>query len=327
VVNFLTISGLLSSLIFASCGLPVDEGKLMTDLGNGNALVRERFDDYRLRPGHCEANDPDATRILFTGFGLFTGASFNISGAVSDYLSDPDHWPKSANVRDEFIRGTSEGFRQRSLSRDDFGGTSRTRTLVLNGQKYEMCFLTLEVLWDLAGAIIHHEASLFKPEVIIMTGKGSAGAVFEGGAINHALPMGGYFYDGRYAGPLNTPIDSYVIPDHPRDQVMPMNWPARDLWSESRGWIESMGHSSQWLADARPSNDYICNNVSYVVLTALTQEPIRLAGGEIELPPFTEFDAATTVGFFHYPATASLENAHQWAAVMAQVIAGSATSR
>jgi len=77
------------------------------------------------------------------------------------------------------------------------------------------------------------------------------------------------------------------------------------------------------VAPIRRENDYICNNVSFAVVSGLTGTPVALAGGAINLAPQ---NTGTQVGFLHYPYAASApgraddaEQVFGWAKVLATV--------
>lgn len=252
-----------------------------TDLGKGNAAVARRFAEYIEKRQGCEANQSGLPRVMLSGFGLFSGAQFNISGAVIDNLS-----------RDLPFHDDARGI----LSDADLGARVVNKILRLPSGPVSACLLLLDVQWDLAAAVLAYEMDRFQPEVLIMSGRGSLRAIIEAGAQNKAVAMHGYNPDGS-PNLENRPIAQPILAGE--SEFAEMTWNQGALAERTRGLIEAQGAQLQLPTEARWSNDYICNNVSYAVLKAAEGRPLVLAGGELVLS--SRLNEPARIGFFHYP--------------------------
>jgi hypothetical protein len=273
-----------------------------SDLGEqGNAFVARTFDAYRrLHPeGACRAGGT-GRRVLVTGYGLFSGVNYNISGTVVRSMADPAFWPQRVDLGVPPPAPLAPA-RSGLVAAPDAGGEAFNRTLFIDGQRYEACFLVLDVIWDLAGAIVIHEESRFKPAAVIMTGRGGGEASFEAGALNRASPFPGYDAQGRPLGTINVPESSWIVADEPDGAELPMTWDARALAAAAEPAAELLGYSAQGQVGARPENAYLCNDVSFVALHASRNRPTSLAGGRLLLAS-PELPAPPVVGFLHFPA-------------------------
>lgn len=289
------------ALAAAPCFGQVPKGD-KSDLGEqGNAYVAKTFDAYRrLHPdGACRASGT-GMRVLLTGYGLFSGVPYNVSGSVVRSMADPAFWPERVDLKNPMPAPLAPP-RTALVSASDAGAEAYNRTLYIDGRRYEACFLVLDVIWDLAGAIVIHEESRFKPSVVIMTGRGGDEASFEAGALNRASPYPGYDADGRPLGSINVPESPYIVADEPVDAELPMTWNARALASAAEPEAEALGYAAAGQASARPDNTYLCNDVSFVALHASLNRPTNLAGGRLLLAS-PELPAPPAVGFLHFPA-------------------------
>jgi hypothetical protein len=221
--------------------------------------------------------------VILTGFGLFAGANFNISGAVISSMA-------SGSLDDG------------SLNAGDKGARIVNRAMQIGTQYVEVCLIVADVLWDFAGAIFIQEMQRFKPDLVIMTGRGGATAVVEAGALNEASKLSGFNPDGS-ADPINSPVSAKILPDDP-DAEAAMTWNQRAVANKIQPMIEQLGFNLEIPASARIGNDYICNNVSFIAAKAASGVPIPLAGGELTLSVHAPY--APKVGFFHYPIGAKL---------------------
>ena len=313
---------LLSSV--SSCKSPGDTASLpATDLSPaGNTRVATTFAAYQKKEGGCHARG-EGRRVMVTGFGLFAGVSYNISGAVVSSFADAAFTPEKIDpTQVPGVHGTpASGI----LSDDEHGGRVINRAMEIGGAPVDICFLTLDTLWDLAAAIIVYEADRFKPDMILMTGRGGYGADFEGGAYNYAAPEPGFNSDGSVAREV-TPVVaaqararvSPIIPG--AEWKLAMSWDGPRLYGRVAPMIRALGFTPELHTDARDDNTYICNNVSFVVIAAARHEPIILAGGEIRMT--TGWGAGAKVGFFHFPtgATAQADAVASWIQVLAAMI-------
>ena len=276
-----------------------------SDLGEqGNAYVADTFDAYRkLHPdGACRAAGT-GRRVLVTGYNLFSGVPYNVSGTVVRSMADPAFWPQRVDL-DAPPPAPLAPARSAILSPSEAGAAAFNRTLFIDGARYEACFLVLDVIWDLAGAIVISEESRFKPAVVIMTGRGGGEASFEAGALNRASPFPGYDADGKPLGSINVPESPWIVADEPDGAELPMTWNARALAAAAGPAAQALGYSAQGQAGARPENTYLCNDVSFVALHASRNRPTSLAGGRLLLAS-PELPAPPAVGFLHFPAVDS----------------------
>jgi hypothetical protein len=237
---------------------------------------------------------------MVTGYGLFSGVPYNISGSVVRSMADPAFWP------DQIVLGALSPASSAApvtgiVTASDDGGVAFNRTLVIDGERYEACFLVLDVIWDLAGAVLIHEESRFKPQLILMTGRGGGIASFEAGAINRASPYPGYDADGRPLGSINVPQSEWLLPDSPVDSALPMAWNTLELAAAAEPEAESLGYSAVGQKAARPENNYLCNDISFVALHASQNKSTSLAGDKIVLDS-PGLAAEPVVGFMHFPA-------------------------
>ncbi len=263
------------------------DSQLDTDLGPiGNQQLKDRFDAYVARGVNCEAHG-NGKRVILTGFGLFSGVSFNISGVIVDTMADA---PAA----------------ETGLLRDDHhGGKVVNKQELVNGQLIEFCFLTLDVQWDLAAAIIVREMQNFQPDLVIMTGRGDeTSVIFEAGARNEALKVSGYNSDGSRAR-HNTPIQPPILPPTLEgvEDIIAMTWNNRQMLEATHHKIAALGFRAVTTPSARISNNYICNNISFVALHAAKGIPIQLGAGILELQMTPE--SIPQIGFMHLPARAT----------------------
>jgi len=145
-------------LAAAACALLAGQARaLFTDLGEaGNAAVSSEFDAYRSAhpSGACRAEGP-GKRVLLTGYGLFAGRGYNISGEVVRAMADPAFWPSDLLLAERGAFADGQPYARR-LTPEQFsnGAVAHSRSLRLDGQPYQVCFLALNVAWDLAAAIL-----------------------------------------------------------------------------------------------------------------------------------------------------------------------------
>lgn len=291
-----------------------DDGSgLKTNLGAlGNKLALQEFTAYQAKPAdrHCVAAG-DGKRVIVSGFGLFSGAAYNISGVVVESMMNPSFW--SGEVENKVSKPSansqpSDGRLQASYR----GGKAVNRTIKIDGKTYQACFILLDVKWDIAGAIVAHEMSLFKPDMVLMTGRGaeSKGVIFEGGAINNATYGAGYAGDGHDLGSQNRPVDAGdedapILEGKPSgnpsvaDKIL-MSWDNAVLAPLMAEMVKPLQWTVTSMSDARSNNDYICNNVSYIALYAAKGEAVKLAGETISIQ-VPQPIVASKVGFMHYP--------------------------
>lgn len=298
---------LIASVTLVACGSSKIHSHVTTDLGAaGNQTVFRTYKDYLSKPTSGCISTPMAGshRVLLTGFGLFEGASYNISGVVIQSMANSAFWPPVAH--DSAIR-PSDG----RLSESDHGGRAEIRAIHINGVPFEICLLSLDVKWDLAGTIITHEMQQFRPELVIMTGRGAAAdtAVLEGGAINNATKLNGYSPSGDHLSEANRPVADggpivSISSNTPIPNILPMTWDNRTLASAASAPLSGANYGVYAESEARSNNDYICNNVSYIALYAAQGHKFNLAGSTLDIEIAGGLPN-TKIGFLHLPYKAS----------------------
>jgi pyrrolidone-carboxylate peptidase len=321
-------------LIFLALGTPLgcalknrtNGTKPTTNLGNeGNALVSRKYASYvKMRASRslsgCSAGGEASRRVLISGFAPFQTDGKNISGLVADALGNQTFFKSGMRISD---MGTFSGAGEINDNPGEFQARATQRTIVYNALSYELCTLVLPVQWDLAAAIILYETKIFSPHLIIMSGRDgkSHGLRLEAAAINSALNAPGFDTNGDSLGDKNQPITSPILPTGP--DVSPniaMTWKPAQLAPKVSLALNKMNEivgtpaSNAYVAlpqqSADPSNNYICNNTSFVVLHGLRGVSLELAGGSLKLHPEAQKNIAA--GFLHYPVQSSTDNTAIW---------------
>lgn len=322
---------LLTLAVLTGCKPSGTGSGVKTDLVD-NADVGATFEQWKTGSMHCSFKD-GAKRAIATGFSLF-GAKYNISGIVAMSLAKPDFWLQDSKIDGAATAEQADKFFRHDEITTVAGGYVTQRTLKIDGQEFEVCFLYLDVQWDLAAAIILHEAATFRPDLIVMSGMNGSQpqqTFFESGAVNNAQTLSGYEANGKPDG-QNIPKDgedyyNKVLPGLPLGKEVKMTWDAEKLALVNTDLIAAINPTAGYTSVAAPirvDNAYICNNVSISVTTAMTGTEVKLAGGNIVIKGM---DFGTQVGFLHYPSKASkagtADNGQQvygWVRVLANTI-------
>lgn len=275
-----------------------------TDLGEGNDAVARTFAAWKKTGPRLQPSDADR-KVMITGFGLFSGIDYNISGVVVESLADVRFWPQTTKL-EALETPPASVIAAGKLTASDGGAKAWQRRLVIDGETYEVGILLLDVLWDQAAAITLYEARAFQPDLIVMTGRGGAKAVFEAGALNRAVSAPGFRADGAREE-TNLPKHVHVF-DPEADGVeteIAMPWDNKRLAKLAKPIVDSIGRGYEVFAPqaARKDNTYICNNISCAVLHGVKHDEVHLAGGKVKIEKLGLSDA--TAGFFHYPAKAT----------------------
>lgn len=289
----LFVSVLAASLIAGAS--PVLQ-TVLTDVGNREAVAL--YKQFMKAHEGCKAS-VEGPRVILTGFGLFDGLKYNISGAMIANLSDTAFWPE--DVEPDAAYQVPEHFPIENgvLRVSDRGGTLVNRVFKIGGRAVNVCLLNLDVTWDFAAAVIVREMIRFQPAVVLMTGvNGSNSASIEAGALNTATKYAGYYPDGSY-NDWATPQRDFVLPNDARGLEVPMTFEVRRMGEAIAPLMTAMEHPLVVNEKARPSNIYICNNVSYVALRAAANRRLELAGGRLVFEP--RIISNPKVGFFHLP--------------------------
>jgi hypothetical protein len=322
-------------LLLVSCNLKdrKRESEFKTDLGEeGNQKVRDRFETFKESgkgctvPATVPADGKKRSRAIVTGFGLFQDAEYNISGTVVESMMDPSFWPDSVNLMhspEVFIQNLPNAADGR-LDSEDKGVEFVTREITVNGRLLTVCFALVDVYWDLAAAIVIHEIEKFQPDMVFMTGRGAENPIYEWGAINQAKQGPAFESDGSVADE-STPVDptkNFILPPTTMgvEQKAPLLWDNKRLAEATKDEIAKLGYTAEAPSTPGPTNDYICNNISFAVVHAVKGVNVELAGGKIELK--IAVPRIPKVGFFHFPRTAKNEKGSvlRWARVLAKSI-------
>lgn len=322
-ILLLSLTALGASTACNSNGRRAGASETLTDLGaEGNQAVADRFNAYRQKRstenGGCRPAT-SAKRVMITGFGLFTGVDYNISGVVAQSFADQAFTPEDLALNGSDAIGGSGSVGAGRIPESALGAVTTVRHMTIRGEEYEVCVLTLDVLWDLAAAIITLEAESFQPSMIIMSGRGASQAIVEAGALNDAqVGLEGYDASGSIDS-VNAPVASPILLGRPTESRM--TWNGAALAFAARPVVQSLGFTIGAASGPRRDNNYICNNVSYVVLEAARGAHLSLAGGLIAWSPAIQSDPK--IGFFHYPGTATHDRAKVagWVRVLATFIA------
>jgi len=268
-----------------------------TDLGPGNQYVFDRFESYKQNGFICDEPKLDQKRVILSGFGPFSGSSTNISGEVLKFMTG--------------IESVDAAF--------DVVGAARE--LVIENQSVQICFLITATTWDLAAAILVSEAERFQPDFILMTGQGTSKFVLETTAINQTLFSVGYAMDGSSLIE-NKPLKNFVLPAGPGIQAsIDMSWNESAVEQAIEFKTAALGYAADVESAVISPDNYICNNLRFVVAHAAQGVALELAGGLIQLQP--QFVTEPFVGFAHYPLGVSLEAAslEAWGEILKDIVA------
>jgi pyrrolidone-carboxylate peptidase len=274
-----------------------------TDLGEaGNLYVKKHFANYQSGQRICDKPKTNVKRVLLSGFAPFFGSTVNPSGEVLKNFGDFQQ-PKGDDV-------------------DTYG---ITREMKINNVGYQICFLVNVTMWDLAAAVVINEMQNFAPELVLMSGLGGSDLAFETGNINHATFSRGFDIDGD-AITDSTPQEAYVLP--PSDPGIPeisdLTWDANAARVAVEKDVEKLGETTVVPRAGHADNDYICNNIAFVVSVAALNTKVQLAGGLVILQPSLEITPKT--GFLHYPSSIKTDKASldAWTLILKKIISSQA---
>ncbi len=272
-----------------------------THLGrSGNAAVRTQFESYSIRfpNGACSAIAHVRNRVILTGFGLFAGVDYNISGLVVSSIMESNFTPSSLNLSSAFQPSSGPANRRPASGS---GVHAMTRIMNIDGMEVGVCGLILDVKWDLAGAIVVREMKAVLPQAVVMSGRGTDEVIFEGGASNIATASPGFDANGSALSgdrSSNLPESNWIL-DNIEDDTLRMSWQRNAFSSRANSIARGLGYATQYPRAARSENTYVCNNISLIAAAAAEGYSTSLAGGEVYQDGLSE--GGTRVGFLHFP--------------------------
>ena len=287
-------------LCFFSIVAQANTYKIQTNLGSkGNSYVAQRFNQYKNSGFICDTPKQNQKRVILTGFGPFAGHSEN---------------PTSTVV---------QAFGNFTVSSKNVDAVGVTRDVNINGENYQICFMVVATMWDLSSAIVVTEMEHFSPHFVLMSGLSGtrSKAILETGNSNRARAMDGFSLNGSTAAD-NEPEENYVLP--PTDPSVPfisqLSWDAYKAKAAIDADMTSLGFEAFIAAAGYESNDYVCNNIAFVVTHAAKSLKTELAGGQITLHP--NLSITPKVGFLHYPYDVSTNatSVQKWIEILSKII-------
>jgi pyrrolidone-carboxylate peptidase len=285
----------------------------------GNDEVFDRYQSYLKKPRRCEFSGK-GKRVLLTGFGLFSGVPYNISGALIENFMNPQVWPEVIDTSHAAPAVPSSlKVAHGILGKNESGSRITHREIKIDQKTYEVCFVMVDVLWDFAGAVIASEMERLQPDLVIMTGRGDDRLILESAARNSAAPLPGFYSNGNAASE-NTPVSKTIDTKESDELIVPMTWNNQALHQRIAPLVQELGFESYAPNAWRPGNNYICNNLSFITLLAAEGGVFQLAGGSLTVS--SHLNKAPQVGFMHLPAHAevSKESLPQWVRLYASLI-------
>jgi len=269
-----------------------------TDLGpTGNQAVVQRYQTYLASGPRCSAATAVGTKILLTGFGLFSGIDSNISSAVVKGAAAllpatlPDSTaPATADVLPAGVVSSSVGV------------DSVQRVFTIGDRSVTVCFLSLDVQWDFAAAVVVTEVQNFSPDNVFMFGQGDTRVIVESGVQNRDVSYSGFNSDGSF-DEANSPVSPTLFDSLPASLRLSVDQ-AR-VGAAIAPAVAALGVSLFLPSDFRPSNDYICNNIGYSVQAAADGYLVPFAGGL--LPLQLTVAKPPVVSFIHLPVENALD--------------------
>lgn len=263
-------------------------GASFVDLGKeGNSFGKKRFKSYLAKKNHCTDPKDGFPKILITGFGPFKKRGHNTS----------------ALVLEKYLGSSLD------LSDESFGGEVTQTTKKINGIDTHLCFLKLEVMWDLSSAIIATETENFQPDLVLMMGEGSEGTIIiETSAKSTASKLNGYNFQGEREPELNTPKSFSLLHKKSKAKTYEnMTWDAQGIFNETISMMQ--GSPENFILKLAPrhrkKNIYICNAVSFTTLHALNNKPLYLFDDKLVIK--STFNKEIKAGFLHLPKLSSYQ--------------------
>lgn len=274
-------------------------------------------------------------RVLVTGFGRFMSITNNATGRIVSTLVPEARYPET----------TAPAWGEVDEPEPQLSVAGTTLDVPGVGE-VDVCAMILPVHWDLAAILIAKEAEAFRPTFVMMNGVAGPRQPLwiELGAVNRAARN----VDGsNQLRPAVRPGESYVkivesAPESEDAQPNLLSWnavrrAAEDAIERHRGELdgdvafESIVRGADFAGFPRPSNTYLCNNVTYVtgwlmshpgreVRLLRASHPVADAANDVRVKLAANLSEVPRV-FVHWPS--DLEDKHHVAAadVMRSIIA------
>lgn len=214
------------------------------------------------------ARSSEGPRVLVTGFGRFMNIGDNATGRIVSALVPEARYPETAPP--------APGDVDEPEPQLEVAGT--TLDLPDVGE-VDVCAMILPVHWDLAAILIAKEAQAFQPTFVLMNGVAGPRQPLwiELGAINRASRSVDGSNQLRPAASPGEPLVKIVETAAEREDAQPnlLSWQAvrasaREAIERHRGEVdgdapfEDVVQGADLAGFPRPSNTYLCNNVTYV---------------------------------------------------------------
>lgn len=340
----LSLLGVLSLSLGACASDTTDEGEAVA--GDANEVkvdtrtpaARRQYDanvafatSYASR---CVRSATGRPRVLLTGFGRFMGINDNATGRIVSALVPSARYPETV------APGAGE------VDPPDAQLSVGTTTIVLPGAgPVDVCAMILPVYWDLAAILIAREMDAFEPNFVLMNGvAGSRQPLWiELGSANRAAALDDGSNQLRPAVSGNEPF-AKIVDTAPREEEIRANslsWravegAARATIMRRASDVDGGKRLDEVLPDVklagfpRPSNTYLCNNVTYVtgylmnhpgqVVRLLKASPVvRGAVNEVQVTMRTDLRAVPRA-FMHWPSQMADKHHAAGAEVMRSIL-------
>ena len=268
------VAGIVASGCAAETAQPEESSDDEITVDTSTPEARRQYDANvgfaRSYVARCLASPAPSNRprVLVTGFGRFMSIANNATGRIVSTLVPEARYPET--------RAPAPG--QIDPPEPQLSVVASTIELPGVGTT-DVCAMILPVYWDLAAVLIAKEAEAFKPTFVMMNGVagGRQSLWLELGATNRASRN----VDGsNQLRPAMTPGEAYVkIVEHAPESEDTLgnllSWravetAARDAVERHDGAIDDGASFGDIVRGAslagfpRPSNTYLCNNVTYV---------------------------------------------------------------
>ena len=190
------------------------------------------------------------------------------------------------------------------------------RRVFISGFEFEFLILGIDVQWDFASAIIAHEVARTQPDALLMLGQGKDSIILEKGALNQSSELSGFDQFGINLE-ANKAGSKKLCEAAPSE--LPMSWDNEVIAKQIRPIAEKLGFDVEVATGPRPTNKYICNEVSFLNLYHAQGHELSLAGGGITIEPAPR--APESIGFLHLPKRERIDHLElaSWIELITQV--------